>query len=108
MLLNYIYVIYLRHNITQMNTKVNKLEELYNMRSNKAARIVSLIDNYIPDFYTNEVIRRCKACGIVVNSQKVRNVKTFRRSDPVILYVILEFALENKKAQDRLVSYVTE
>lgn len=94
--------------MTQDKTKVNKLKELYNMRSNKAKSIVSLIDEHIPDYYTNEVIARCKRTGIEVNSQKVRNVKTFRRKNAAVLAVILEFARENKKAAKKLETYVTE
>ncbi|MBO2546060.1 hypothetical protein J0871_16710 [Salegentibacter sp. BDJ18] len=94
--------------MTQDKTKVIKLKELYNMRSNKAESIVSLIDDHIPDYYTNVIIERCKKRKISVNSQLVRNVKTFRKKDAAVLAVILEFARENKKAAKKLEEYVTE
>lgn len=83
-----------------MNTKVNKLIELYNMRLHKANRIVTLLDNHLPKrFYAPEVAQRCRKKRIEVSEQIVRDVKGFRTKNSKVLDVIVGFAVENEKAQ---------
>lgn len=86
-----------------MNTKVNKLVELYNMRSHKANRIVSLLEHHLPKrFYALEVTARCKKKRIEVSPQIVRDVKNFRTKNSKVLDIIVGFAVENEKAQNRI------
>ncbi len=86
-----------------MNTKVNKLIELYNMRLHKANRIVQLLDNHLPKrFYALEIAQRCRKKKIDVSAQIVRDVKGFRTKNSKVLDVIVGFAVENEKAQKRI------
>ncbi|MGI0106701.1 hypothetical protein [Salinimicrobium sp. WS361] len=90
-----------------MNTKVNKLTQLYKMQSHKAERIVELIENHIPRLYTDVIIERCKKNGIIVSDNVVKDVKLFRTKNVQVLNVILEFARENRKAQRKLEQLAT-
>lgn len=86
-----------------MNTKVEKLKELYNMRLHKADRIVKLLDNHLPKrFYTSEIKQRCLKKNITVSDQIIRDVKGFRTKNSRLLQIIVEFAIENEKAKQRL------
>lgn len=90
-----------------MNTKVNKLMELYNMQVHKAEPIVELIDNHIPRTYTDVIIDRCKKKKISVSDNTVKDVKLFRRKNVRVLNVILEFARENQREQRKLEQLAT-
>ncbi|WZL88281.1 hypothetical protein VS868_11810 [Salinimicrobium sp. 3283s] len=90
-----------------MDTKVNKLTQLYKMQSHKAERIVELIENHIPRLYTDVIIERCKKNGIIVSDNVVKDVKLFRTKNVRVLNVILEFARENRKAQRKLEQLAT-
>lgn len=99
-------LIYLLHIITRMNTKVNKIKELYNMQLHKAKRINDLIDNHLPKkCYAEKVIENCEALGIPISNDIVRNVKNMRTKNSEVLNVILSIATENKKAQKKLEKY---
>ena len=72
------------------------------MRLHKAQKLAQRLDNHLPSSYTKEVVKRCEERGIEVNSEIVRNVKSFRTKNPAVLEVILEFALENEKVHTRM------
>ena len=89
-----------------MYTKVNKIKELYKMHSHKAKSINDLLDNHLPKkAYAKQVIERCKALGIPISNNIVRNVKNMRTKNAKVLNVILSIANENKKAQKKLDKY---
>lgn len=72
------------------------------MRPHKAKSIVDDFEKYLPYRYISEVINRCKKNKVVVKSQYVRDVKRLQKKDALVLGVILEIAIENKKQHQKL------
>lgn len=91
------------HTNAYMNTKVNKLTQLYNMQSHKAKAIVQLLDHHLPKrCYTESIKKECAKKGIDVTDQVIRNVRSFRTKDIKVLNLIVEFAQEHEAAHKKL------
>lgn len=69
------------------------------MQLHKAKKISKLFDDHLGHVYAKEVIIRCAAAGIEVNSQTVRNVRNgFGLANLPVFNIIVEMAKEKEAA----------
>lgn len=87
-----------------METNITKLTQLYGMHlhtdekqaEKEATKVDQLLSTYLPHGYVKDAQERLKEEGRKVSDSFVRQVKTLRKSDIEILYILIELAKKNK------------
>ncbi|MFD2824497.1 hypothetical protein ACFS5M_12515 [Lacinutrix iliipiscaria] len=79
-----------------MTTNINKLRTLYDMQVHTAKKVDTLLSNHLPFGYTKVIKERALSKGLLLKTQRVREVKSLLQKDLQILNLLIEFAQENQ------------